>query len=506
MKKEIEYTTTTDSTHIKEYGQYFTNYNVAKFMAAWVSTDAKKLLDPAAGNSVFLKYAKVFNPDCSLFGYEIDPHILNFFGNPSNASLRNEDYLMTGWEEKYDAIICNPPYNRFQAIANRTEIIELIEKYTGIRYSRYTNLYILFLLKSLHQLSEKGKLAYIIPTEFLNSKYGIPIKEKLVNEKLLRAIINFKNDQDMFFNATTTCCILLIDKEKKSDVQFYNLDSISQLSDVNLRNASGCYSVPYKDLSPEKKWLEYIRQEQASEYCNLKQISEFCKITRGIATGANDFFCLSKSKIAIHNLPDTVIDECICRSADVKRNIFTHEDFVKLADADKTVFLLNIKSTDNIAIKEYITNGEEKELNKKYLLSCRNPWYSMEQKPIAPIWVSSACRNKIRFIRNIAGVKSLTTFHSIFINQSYKDEIDIIFCYFLTPIAQKIIRQNRKVLGNGLEKFQPNDIKTAKMLDITVLSDEDKKRIINIYHMMLDEPNDSYIESLNEIFEKYLCA
>ena len=114
--------------------------------------------------------------------------------------------------------------------------------------------------------------------------------------------------------------------------------------------------------------------------------------------------------------------------------------------------------------------------------------------------------NKIRFIRNIAGVKSLTTFHSIFINQSYKDEIDIIFCYFLTPIAQKIIRQNRKVLGNGLEKFQPNDIKTAKMLDITVLSDEDKKRIINIYHMMLDEPNDSYIESLNEIFEKYLCA
>ena len=61
-------------------------------------------------------------------------------------------------------------------------------------------------------------------------------------------------------------------------------------------------------------------------------------------------------------------------------------------------------------------------------------------------------------------------------------------------------------LKNPLEKFQPNDIKTAKMLDITVLSDEDKKRIINIYHMMLDEPNDSYIESLNEIFEKYLCA
>ena len=506
MEKEIEYTLKTDNNHIKEYGQYFTNFDVAKFMATWVCTAAGSLLDPAAGNSVFLKYAKESNPNCTLIGYEIDPNILGFFGNPTNASLKNEDYLMTGWEDKYDAIICNPPYNRFQAVANRNEIIREIEKHTGIKYSSYTNLYILFLLKSLHQLSDKGKLAYIVPTEFLNSKYGTPIKEKLVNEKLLRAIINFKNDQEMFFNSTTTCCILLIDKEEKDGVQFYNLECISQLFEINLNSANGYHLVLYKNLSPEKKWREYIQHEQAIVYCNLKEISEFCNISRGIATGANEFFCLSKSKIEKNELPYTNIDECICRSADVKNIIFTHDDFIKLADADKTVFLLDIKDINSITTKKYITNGEEKEINKKYLLSRRKPWYSMEQKPIAPIWVSSACRDKIKFIRNIAGVKSLTTFHSIFINKNYEADIDIIFCYFLTPIAQEIIRQNRKELGNGLEKFQPNDLKTAKMLDITIISDEDKQEIINIYHMMIDKPNDSYIESLNDIFEKYLCA
>lgn len=506
MKKEMEYTSITDTAHIKEYGQYFTNYDVAEFMVEWVCKDAKRLLDPAAGNSVFLKIAKEKNSECSLFGYEIDEKILDFFGNPSNAVMKNEDYLLEGWDEKYDAIICNPPYNRFQAINNRNEIITEIKKHTGIKYSAYTNLYILFLLKSIFQLSDVGKLAYIIPTEFLNSRYGTAIKEKLISEKLIKAIINFKNDQDMFFNATTTCCILLIDRSEKEAVQFYNLDSISELMGLCLDDSDACHRINYNELSAGKKWREYIKQEKETEYSNLKQISDFCTVSRGIATGANEFFCLTKSRIAEYKLPETVIDECICRSADVKNAIFKREDFEKLADADKTVYLLDIKGEEDTATEKYITEGEKREVNKKYLLSCRKPWYSMEQKPIAPIWVSSACRERIKFVRNIAGVKSLTTFHSIFINEKYEEDVDIIFCYFLTPIAQDIIRKNRKELGNGLEKFQPGDLKTAQMLDISVISETDKAEITDIYNKMMDDNSDSYIESLNDIFSRYLSA
>lgn len=506
MKKEVEYSKITDTRHIKEFGQYFTNYDVASFMAAWVSKNAKKLLDPATGNSVFLKYAKEANPECGLDAYEIDSIILDFFGNPADANLMNDDYLMTGWEDKYDAIICNPPYNRFQAVANRNQILDEIERHTGIKYSGYTNLYILFLLKSIFQMSEDGKLAYIIPTEFLNSKYGTPIKEKLIKERLLRAIINFENDQELFFNATTTCCILLLDKEDKRDVKFFNLDAISELKTLSLENTDKCLVIDYENLSAENKWREYLKHEVKQEYINLKQISEFCTVSRGIATGDNGFFCLSKSQIANHQLPEDVIDECVCRSADVKAIVFKREDFTELANADKSVFLLDIKDVEDSATEEYIKEGERKEINKKYLLSCRKPWYSMEQKPIAPIWVSSACRDRIKFVRNIAGVRSLTTFHSIFVNQSYQDDIDIIFCYFLTPIAQEIIRENRKELGNGLEKFQPNDLKTAKMLDISVISEDDKEEILKLYNMIRYKNDESCIDSLNEIFERYLCA
>lgn len=229
MKNEMAYTKGVAASHIKSFGQYFTKYEVADFMCSWACGEADTMLDPAVGNSVFLKYARKHNSNCRLTGFEIDSEILEYFGNPANANIINEDYLLNNWEKKYDAIVCNPPYNRFQAVGNRNEILDAIYAHTGVKYSGYTNLYILFLLKSIYQLSDKGRLAYIIPTEFMNSKYGTAIKQLLIDKNLLRAIINFKNDNEMFFNATTTCCIILLDHDEKEQVCFYNLHSIDEL-------------------------------------------------------------------------------------------------------------------------------------------------------------------------------------------------------------------------------------------------------------------------------------
>lgn len=505
MNKEIEYTKKVDNNHIKSFGQYFTKPSVARFMCSWACQNANTMLDPAAGNSIFLTSTREINPTCSLSGYEIDKTILDYFGNPSNAELSNSDYLLNNWTSKYDAIVCNPPYNRFQAVTNRNEIIDTIYTHTGIKYSGYTNLYILFLIKSINQLTKQGRLAYIIPTEFLNSKYGIAIKKKLIDENLLTAIINFKNDNEMFFNATTTCCILLLDHTPKRQILFYTLNSVDELSMLDIGNISdNCLPILYSDINPEEKWRVYLNQEKAQNYTNLIDISKFCKISRGIATGANDFFCMSRSKIEKHHIPQTALTECICKSADVTSAIFTKEDFQSLAEKDKTVYLLDIRDKDGL--EAYIADGEAKSINKKYLLSCRTPWYSMEQKPVAPIWVSTACREGLKFIRNLANISSLTTFHSVFINKPYEKDINIIFCYFLTPIAQSIIRKNRKELGNGLEKFQPSDLKTAKMLDITLLSADDYERINTIYYNMIEEYSSNQVDELNEIFSSYLIA
>lgn len=506
MSMEKDYTKSTDQNHIKAYGQYFTNPIIAKFMCEWACENAKTLLDPAVGNSVFLKYARAEVKNCKLYGYEIDENILDFFGNPSKATIYNLDYLVNDWDKKYDSIVCNPPYNRFQSISNRTEVLEEIYKHTGVKYSSYTNQYILFLIKSIYQMAEKGRIAYIIPSEFLNSKYGIPIKQLMIDKKILSAIINIQNDKDVFFNATTTCCILLLEKNNQDTIRFYNLENINHLKGnvSEILEREKYLIINYTEIDAKEKWRNYLNHEQEKNFKNLVSVSKFCSISRGIATGANSYYCFSDENIKKYKLEKKFFSKCICRSADVKNPIFNEKAFDEISKQNKTVYLLDIKEPLSNNIKEYIKEGEKQGVNMKYLPSRRNPWYSMEQKEVAPIWVSSACREKMKFVRNLAGTKSLTTFHSVYVKDEYSRYIDIIFCYFLTPTAQLILRENRKELGNGLEKFQPNDLNSASMLDITLLDKNDQEEILKIYEQMKKKYDDYLLEELDKIFIKYL--
>lgn len=507
MRNERAYAKAVGEEHIRDFGQYFTDSRLADFICSWACQDAGSVLDPAVGNSVFLTSAKRHSPACRLTGYEIDPAVLDYFGNPASADIRNEDYLLNGWDQKYDAIVCNPPYNRFQAVANRADVLDAIRRRTGVRYSGYANLYILFLLKSIYQLSEGGRLAYIVPSEFMNAKYGTEVKALLVRERLLNTVINFENDSGIFFGATTTCCILLLDRRPKTGVRFYSLSSVDGLSEITPEGEDPAAAfVPYERLAAEAKWRSYISREPSLEYPNLKPLSRFCSVSRGIATGANDFFCFSLSKARAWGIPERCLTKCICRSADVRLPVFRKADFDALSDAEKTVYLLDITSADGEGLKAYLAQGKARGLDRKYLLSCRDPWYSMEQKPTAPIWVASACRQRIKFVRNVAGVKSLTTFHSVFVRPDYAKDVDLLFCYFLTPVAQAILRDNRKKLGNGLEKFQPNDLNEAKMLDIRLVTDRDREEVLAIYHRMAGGCSREQLERLNQIFSRYLAA
>ena len=118
-KLEMTYSNTISQEHIKKFGQYFTDERIAEFMVKWACKDAKNALDPAVGNSIFLKKIMENYENCILEGYEIDKKILDFFGNPAKANIHNSDYLTNDWDKKYDAIVCNPPYNKFQSIDNR---------------------------------------------------------------------------------------------------------------------------------------------------------------------------------------------------------------------------------------------------------------------------------------------------------------------------------------------------------------------------------------------------
>jgi len=474
MGSTEDYISICDAQKRKRLGQFFTPPEVALFMASWVK-DCKNILDPAVGNNIFQCSLNQLNPKAtySFTGYEVDMDIAEFF-HLDVETVKIQDYLLSGWGCKYDGIICNPPYNKFQSVKNREKVYETFEKETGQKYSRYTNQYILFLLKSLQELSDDGKLVYIIPSEFLNSNYGTFVKKILVNQKLIRAIINF--EKPVFADALTTCCIVFIDRSEKDCIEFVSLSDYQEISTLRIDAqffSKNSMIMNYSRINPEEKWLNYLKNTKEISYFNTKKFGTFCDIHRGIATGDNDYYLFNKEKVDKFSLSMDDMLPCICSSRDVDSVLFKQDDLERIIEQNRNIFVLNVRNPHSEAVEHYLEIGINNGVDKKYLPAHRRIWYLPEKQKPADLWITAASRDSIKVVKNCVAVNNLTSFHSVFIKDKYHRYQDIIFCYLLTPIAQKIISNNKKELGNGLSKFQPRDYLESEVYNFDLLKEAD---------------------------------
>jgi len=218
---EKDYSNKTTLEHRKEFAQFFTPQKIASIMADWLlgAPNLNKVLEPAFGLGIFSRNLLSKKSKLEITGYEIDRKIKSvsegIFTDNKDVKINLEDYITSDWKQKYDGIICNPPYFKFHDYDNK-KVLSEIEANLNIKLNGFTNLYATFLIKSIHQLNKNGRLAYIVPSEFLNSDYGQLVKTELIKSKLLRNVVIFNFKENVFDDALTTACILLCANDKFS--------------------------------------------------------------------------------------------------------------------------------------------------------------------------------------------------------------------------------------------------------------------------------------------------
>ncbi|MDR2438126.1 MAG: hypothetical protein LBE12_01990, partial [Planctomycetaceae bacterium] len=222
----------------------------------------------------------------------------------------------------------------------------------------------------------------------------------------------------------------------------------------------------------------------------------------------NDFFTFTQSKAKAFSIGENFLLLCICKAVDARTTFFTKQDFETLKQNNKKVYLFSAGQADNKFVLRYIQKGESEGIDKKYLTACRTPWYSIEQRPPSPIWVGVFNRTGLRFIRNEADVSNLTAFHCVYPQRNnllFDIDIDSLFAYLLTNTAKKILTDNSREYGDGLQKFEPNDINKGMMLDLYQLQQSDKQEIVALYqHFRNSEQNElKYINKIDPILNNY---
>lgn len=516
---EKTYCETAKLAHRKKYAQFFTPFIIARLMARWICEvpDLKSVLDPAFGMGVFARAVRLFNPYCKIKGIEIDPIVAEiaerkFINGEDNIIIELNDYIFSDWENKYDGIICNPPYFKFHNYDNIAAINEFSQK-INVSLSGFTNLYALFLLKSLHQLKKGGRAAYIIPSEFMNADYGREIKTYLVKHGSLRHVAVFDFSNQIFEDVLTTAAILFFANENKiADVNFYSLKSLSDLAileETIFENSptKAIDNYGYKELLPAIKWRQYYQPNNSSHrYRNLVPFTTYAKVVRGIATGANDFFVFNVSKAKRYKIPEVCLIPCVSRSADVSGVFFNEAIFENIKKNDKNIYLLNAVQSQDEAVLSYLQKGVEMGIDKKHLTANRKPWYALENRPPAPIWVGVFNRKGLKFIRNETKVRNLTTFHCIYPSLFLADNIELFFAYLLTNLSRKIFNENSREYGNGLQKFEPSDLNQSLVPDLSYISPNVKAEILGIYNVYkkncIDNvPDEKSLQNLDAVFQ-----
>ena len=510
----------------KRLGQYSTPLNIAKFMALWgLNTFATihSILDPSIGcGTLTQQILNLFlsSPSHSpliIHGYDIDPLMiriskLRFNNTPTNfkISFFNEDFLLSPVNQLYDLIIANPPYIKSNKIKNKDNYFHTLESTYTVKLDGTTGLDCLFLLKAIQHLNINGKLVFITPSEFLNSSYGKIIKMLLLKYLHIDAMIYFDINENTFVfeDGMSSALITLATKTtnnlvyKTQLVKILNLLEPDQLLYDLKKNATQYpnYLIlkNIKDMDPKEKWIPMFDQldQPVSLLKEFVTLSQFFEVKRGIATGNNSFFTLTRDEIAYWDIPTRYLTPVLAKATYATPLVFTNEDLLNLINNGKKAFLLDITDEEPLGVDNYLNYGILRGINQKYLTSHRKKWFFVEKREPAAIFVKVFIRGDVQFILNKAKVVNLTCFHGIYPRHGCAIYNQALILFFLTTIGKKLISLQLRHYGGGLKKMEPKDVESILIPDFKFLDQHDLCELDNIF--------ETYVNSkANTDFKKF---
>ncbi|MDO5760459.1 MAG: class I SAM-dependent methyltransferase, partial [Bacteroidota bacterium] len=179
--------------NVEQLGQVFTPLIIVSQMLT-LRKNSGKVLEPSCGDGAF------FNNIPSCVGIELDKTHC-----PKGAL--NMDFFDYPISEKFDTIIGNPPYVRYQDINPQIKA-----KLKSNLFDERSNLYLFFIEKCLKHLEHNGELIFITPRDFLKATSSIKLNEYIFSSGTITDIIDL-GDSRIFKGFTLNCIIFRFEKD-----------------------------------------------------------------------------------------------------------------------------------------------------------------------------------------------------------------------------------------------------------------------------------------------------
>lgn len=471
----------------RRFGQYATPYELAReIMSFGLSLQNKKeisFLEPAFGTGAFYsallsesdKRAKTIN---TAIGIEVDKDFYaaaNELWGHTNINLVSGDFTEIEPFENVNLLISNPPYVRHHYIAKerKLKLSNMIQKETGLSLSGLAGLYCYFILSAHKWLAPDAICGWLIPSEFMDVNYGEKLKEYLLNKVHLLRVHRYNPESCKFDDALVSSCVVWF----KNEVIENNYD-VEFSYGGTLEKPEVSRNVDKVTLEKSRKWTQLPTIDVQRWNSKTPTLGDFFTIKRGLATGDNDFFILSKEKIEELNLDIDFFTPILPSPRYLKSNEVFSDKYGNPC-LDTQYFLLSCTLTEDDVKKNhpsiwnYLSSGVDTTA-QKYLCKNRKVWYYQENRSATPFLCSYMGRGNdehaapFRFILNHTSAIATNSYLMLYPKAALQEAIsqtpDILHEVWnaLSNISANDLESEGRVYGGGLKKIEPKELAYVK--------------------------------------------
>ena len=447
-----------------------------------------RFLDPAIGTGAFFSALNNVIPSTHIeaaTGYEVDEH----YGNPSrelwSKSILN--YQLTDFtkvtppvneNQKFNLIICNPPYVRHHHINGQKERLQMEAlNAANMTLSGLSGLYCYFMALSHRWMTSEGIAGWLIPSEFMDVNYGQAVKHYLLNEVSLLHIHRF-NPKDVQFDDALVSSAVVWFQKKKPDVNH----KIKFTYGGTINHPTHKKEVSTKVLANEKKWTRFPLNNER-EISTTPRLSDFFLVKRGIATGDNKYFILTKSSIEKHRFPLSQFKP-ILPSPRYFSETEVKTDNLGYPLIENKLFVLDCKLQLNEVerlypeLYDYIQEGVKSGVSERYLCKNRKIWYAQENRNESPFYCTYIGRSDkegkkpFRFILNHSKAIVANSYLILYPKPelmaviAHNPEMTEIFFEALNNTTERAMLDEGRVYGGGMHKLEPSELANVPVPEI----------------------------------------
>lgn len=484
LRGVVEATGTEDSSaHRKARGAFFTPPQLCRYICDWaVRGPGDRVLDPSCGDGAFLvAVARRFEA----LGAGVDPEqlvgvdvhadsvatahgLVAAEGRP--VQFRVGDFFGMAGERRFDAVIGNPPYVRYQGFTGAVRAAGRRAALNGgVGLTALASSWAAFTVHAAEFLRPGGRLGLVLPAELLTVNYAAEVRRYLMARFGRVRLVVFT---ERVFPGVLEEVVLLLaeDALAPGGTDHCELRQVSSAAELARELPDGTASVHrWWPVDTAGKWTPALLPASALRvYAALLAGDGFTGLqawgetTLGAVTGRNSYFALSPAQSRQLRLRD---DETVPLSPPGSRHLrglsLTTAAWRELGTAGSSTLLFRPgpdRAAMSAGARRYLSAGVAEGVPEAYKCRVRSPWWQVPLVVAADLLLTYMNADTPRLTTNLAAVRHLNSVHGVYLGHQTRtlgrELLPLASLNSLTLLGAELVG---RAYGGGILKLEPRE-------------------------------------------------